>query len=99
MSDQTSIADTKKSLNKAVGMVKETAGSENQQDNDSIKFLEKFSSLSMSAYSYIDSDIEEAKTFFLLAKDVDVNIPDNFMGDRFKELEKIMNYLLNVIEK
>lgn len=99
ISEQTSIFDTKKSLNETVKQTLETTKAESRQQADSMLFLEKFSNMSLSLYSYIDSDIEEAKKFFNAAKEIELIIPDDMMGYRFKELEIIMNYLLNTIEK
>jgi hypothetical protein len=62
-----------------------------------MNFLEKSTNISLSAYSYIEYDIEEARKYYLSSQKIDIDIPDDTMGSRYKELERIMNYLINII--
>jgi hypothetical protein len=97
VSDQTTVSETASRLKNTVEQALQNTEADNQQQADSLKFLEKSTYLSLSAYSYIDSDVEEAKRYFLLAQGTEVDIPGNIMGSRYKELEKIMDYLLNIM--
>jgi hypothetical protein len=98
ISDQTTIAETSSQLNNTVVHALKNTTAENQHHADSMKFLEKSNYLSLSAYSYIDSDFAEANKFFLLAKETEAIIPNNIMGSKYSELEKIMEYLINIIK-
>jgi hypothetical protein len=98
VSDQTTISETADRLKTAVEQALQNTEADNQQQAASTKFLEKGTCLSLSAYSYIDSDVEKAKEYFLLAQGTESDIPGNIMGSRYKELEMIMDYLLNIIE-
>jgi hypothetical protein len=97
ISGQSTITDVKNALKEAVEKALQNTQAENQQQIDSMKFLEKGTYISLSAYSYIDSDIEDAKKYYILSEQVNVNIPEDTMGSRISELSKIMNYLTNVI--
>jgi hypothetical protein len=97
ISGQSTLTEIKNQLKKTVEQALETTKPENQRQIDSMKFLEKSTDISLSAYSYIESNIEDAKQYYLLSQGIDVDIPDDTMGSRYKELEKIMNYLLNII--
>jgi hypothetical protein len=97
ISAQTTISETSSQLNNTVDRALKNTTAENQHHADSMKFLEKSTYLSLSAYSYIDSDFNGANKFFLLAKETEAIIPDDTMGSRYSELEKIMEYLINII--
>ncbi|GHV93486.1 hypothetical protein AGMMS50268_39890 [Spirochaetia bacterium] len=98
ISGQSTVSQVKDTLKETVDKALETTKAENQQQIDSMKFLKKNTDISLSAYSYIDSNIGDAKRYYLLSKETEVNIPDNAMGSRMKELESIMDYLLNMTE-
>jgi hypothetical protein len=98
VSDQVTISETASRLENTVEQTLQNTEADNQRQADSVKFLEKNTYLSLSAYSYIDSDIEKANRYFLLSKETEANIPDDTMGSRYKELERIMDYLLNIVE-
>jgi outer membrane murein-binding lipoprotein Lpp len=98
VSDQVTVSETVSRLENTVEQALQNTEADNQRQADSVKFLEKSTYLSLSAYSYIDSDSEKADRYFLLAKGTETNIPDDTMGSRYKELERIMDYLLNMIE-
>jgi hypothetical protein len=97
ISGQSTITDVKNTLKETVEKALQTTQAENQQQIDSMKFLEKGTYISLSAYSYIDSDIDEAKKYYVLSEQINVNIPEDTMGSRISELRKIINYLINVI--
>jgi hypothetical protein len=98
LAEQSTVSDVKNALGDTVDQAITATKIENEEQKASMKFLEKHTNVSLSAYSYIDSDMEDAKKYYLLAKSMEMDIPDNTMGDRYNELEKIMNYLINVIE-
>ena len=98
VSGQTTIAETASQLKSTVEQVLMKTTAENQQQADSMKFLEKDTYLSLAVYSYIDSDFDQAKEYFLLAKETQVLIPNDTMGSRYSELEAIMEYLIGIIE-
>jgi hypothetical protein len=98
LAEQSTVSDVKNALRDTVDQAITATKIENEEQKASIRFLEKYTNVSLSAYSYIDSDIEDAKKYYLLAKSMEIDIPDNAMGNRYNELEKIMNYLINVIE-
>jgi hypothetical protein len=98
-SGESTVFEVKNGLKETVEQTLTTTKSENQLQIDSIKFLEKFTNISLSAYSYIDEDIEAAIEYQLLSKEIEVNIPDDIMGSRYNELEKIVNYLISIIEQ
>jgi vacuolar-type H+-ATPase catalytic subunit A/Vma1 len=97
VSASSSIAETKTKLQETVESALDNTEAESQRHIDSMKFLKKDTYLSLSAYSYIDSDFEDAKKYYLLSQDATANIPDDIMGNRYAGLEKIMNYLINTI--
>lgn len=98
LSDQIPLSDTAASLKSTVEKsLQKTALSSNQQQAESMRFLEKSTYLSMAAYSYIDSNTEESRRYFLLSKQTEALIPNDTMGSRHNELEVIMDYLLNQI--
>jgi hypothetical protein len=96
MDEQSSVSEVKKILKDVVNEALVNTETENEQQIASMKFLDKSTNISLSAYSYIDSDMEDAKKYFHLSREIEVDIPDNIMGSRYKELETIINYLLNV---
>jgi hypothetical protein len=99
MSRQTTIAEISNNLKSTVEQTFQNTTIENQQKSDSMKFLEKSTYLSLAAYSYIDSNVEDAKKYLLLSNGIEVDIPDDIMGSRYKELYKIIDYLLSVIDQ
>lgn len=96
LSGQSTLADIKNKLKETVENIIKNTVPENQQQTDLLKFLEKNSNLSLSAYSYIDGNVNDAKKFYLLSEGVKVDIPDDAMGRRSSELRKIMDYLLKL---
>ena len=95
ISEQLSISEIADNLKNAFEDAVSKAPIANQEQMESMRFLEKFTYLSLAVYSYIDSDILESERNFLLARQIEVKIPDDLMGNRYHELEKIMDHLLN----
>jgi hypothetical protein len=98
VSGQATVSEIADTLKDTVDQVLQNTVTDNQQQADSMKFLEKSTYMSLSAYRYIDSDWEEARYYFRLSQEVEANIPENTMGSRHWELEKIMDYLLNIAD-
>ena len=95
VSGQATIAETASQLKNNYEQALITTTAKNQQQADSMKFLEKDTCLSLAVYSYIDSDFDEAKKYFLMAKETEAIIPNDTMGSRYTELEAIMDYLID----
>ena len=97
VSGQATIAETASQLKNTVeqALIKTTA--ENQQQADSLKFLEKDATLSLAAYFYIDSDFNKAKEYFFKAKEMEAVIPNDIVGSKYIELEAIMEYLIKIL--
>jgi hypothetical protein len=96
ISGQSTVAEIKNKLKETVETAVKNTEPENQSHIDSIKFLEKSSNLSLSAYSYIDGNFNDAKNYCVLSERIKVDLPDNVMGRRYNELKNIMDYLLNL---
>ena len=97
LSDQSSVSEMAVNLESIVKQAIGNSSPSNQRQAESMKFLEKTTYLSMSAYFYIDSNFKESRKYFLLSKQAGATVPDDKMGSRHKELELIMDYLLNRI--
>ena len=61
---------------------------------ESIEFFRKYVLLSLSAYSYINSNFDDAQNEYLISKGIDAPTPDNLMGRSFTELMAIMDYII-----
>jgi len=84
-------------LKGAVEAAVTNAAPEDQQQIDSIKRLEQYTNLSLSAYSYIDGNFNDANNYFLLSESIIVDASNSAWGRRQNELRNIMNYLLDTI--
>nr|AGS53640.1 hypothetical protein [uncultured bacterium contig00086] len=69
----------------------------NADEAEEAKFLDKFTNLSLAAYSYLETDRDEAIRYFNLSRNIDVQIPNRQAGAVFMELDKILYYLLFVV--
>jgi len=97
LSGQSTLFEIKNKLKETVEASVKNATPENQQQIDSIKRLEQYTNLSLSAYSYIDGNFNDAKTYFSLSERIIVDVSDSVWGRRQNELRNIMNYLINTI--
>ncbi|MCL2440991.1 MAG: hypothetical protein FWD14_04570 [Treponema sp.] len=97
ISGESTIAETKDKLKETVETAIKNTVPENQSQLHSMRFLEKTTNISLSAYSYIEGNFNEAKKYYSLSEEVNVDIPDSAMGRRYGELKNIMNYLLNIM--
>ena len=97
ISGKTTVLEIKNKLKETVEASVKNATPENQQQIDSIKRLEQYTNLSLSAYSYIDGNFNDAKNYFSLSERIIVDASDGAWGRRQNELRNIMNYLLNTI--
>jgi hypothetical protein len=73
-------------------MIKQTKPENNAQEV-SMKFLEKYTYLSLAAYLFLEAQTEKAKIYYAMSQDIKIEIPDDRAGSSFLELDKIMNYL------
>ena len=64
-----------------------------------IEFFEKYTYLSLSAYSFIDNNFEDAVEYYISSNEINVIIPDDAMGRSFSGLKVIMDYLINIINE
>jgi len=94
---QSTLLEIKNKLKETIEASVRNITPENQQQIDSIKRLEQYTNLSLSVYSYIDGNFNDAKTYFSLSERIIVNVSDNAWGRRQNELRNIMNYLINTI--
>jgi hypothetical protein len=95
--DKSSLVEIKNKLKEAVEEVLKNYKTDNQRQTDSTIFLEKDMNISLSAYSYLGSQFEDAKKYFDVAEGIIVDVPDDLMGSNYKELKRIMDYLINTI--
>lgn len=91
------IVEIKNKLKREVEEILKNADPENAEQTRSLTFLNKYTYLSLSAYSYIGNTFREAKEHFLASEKINIDIPNDTMGSRYNELRKIMNYLINTI--
>jgi len=99
ISGLSTVTEVRNKLRETVAEAVRVAEPENQQEFDSIRRLEQFTYLSLSAYSYIDGIFYEAKNYFLRSEEITVEISTSPWGRRQQELRNIMNFLLNTIGK
>ena len=64
-----------------------------EQEAD-MKFLEKYTYLSLAVYSYLEADMDETDKYYKLSNEIDTPIPDDNKGKGYVELYKILSYLL-----
>jgi hypothetical protein len=95
--DKSSLVEIKNKLKEAVEDFLKNHKPDNQQQIDSTILLEKDMNISLSAYSYLGSQFEDAKKYYNLSEEIIIDVPDNLLGSRYKELKKIMDYLINTI--
>jgi hypothetical protein len=98
-SGKSSIIEVSNNLQEAVENDIKNTVIENPQHAESIKFLEKYANLSYSAYSYLCSNINDSNRYYDTSQKIIVDIPDDKIGSTYNELNKIMDYLLNIIGK
>ena len=97
ISGQSTLVEIKNKLKETVEVSVKNATPENQQQIDSIKRLEQYTNLSLSAYSYIDGNFNDAQNYFSLSERIIVDVSDSAWRRRQNELRNIMNYLINII--
>jgi len=97
ISGKSTITQAKNRLKEEVDKILGNADPNNVEQTRSLTFLKKYTYLSISAYSYIDSSFKEAKENFLASEKITIDIPNDKMGSQFNELMKVMNYLIYTI--
>jgi hypothetical protein len=93
------IKDIQSQLENVVSVALKITEPANQDGRNDLRFLEKYTNMSLSAYSFIDSQFDESKKYFLAAQKINTEIPPDLKGNNYNELTAIMDYLINSIGK
>jgi len=83
-------------LAKPTGAMRGKAQQEANGNTTDAKFLEKYTYLSLAAFSYLEADIKEAKKYKKLSEAIKAPIPDDNTGKEYKELNKMLAFLMRM---